>query len=68
MIKRRGFAPAFAGGVRRLVGGQIMPPVMGAAAFLMAELVGVSYLTVCLAALLPALFFYGSLFATRQHA
>ena len=66
MIKRRGFAPAFAGGVESAAssGGQIMPPVMGAAAFLMAELVGVSYLTVCLAALLPALFFYGSLFAS----
>ncbi len=41
-----------------------MRPVMGAAAFLMAELVGVSYLTVCLAALLPALFFYGCLFTS----
>jgi TRAP transporter 4TM/12TM fusion protein len=66
MIKRRGFSPAFAGGVESAAssGGQIMPPVMGAAAFLMAELVGVSYLTVCLAALLPALFFYASLFTS----
>ena len=66
MIKRRGFAPAFAGGVESAAssGGQIMPPVMGAAAFLMAELVGVSYLTVCVAALLPALFFYASLFTS----
>ena len=66
MIKRRGFAAEFAGGVESAAssGGQIMPPVMGAAAFLMAELVGVSYLTVCLAALLPALFFYASLFAS----
>ena len=66
MIKRRGFAPGFAGGVESAAssGGQIMPPVMGAAAFLMAELVGVSYLTVCVAALLPAVFFYASLFAS----
>jgi TRAP transporter 4TM/12TM fusion protein len=66
MIKSRGFSPPFAGGVESAAssGGQIMPPVMGAAAFLMAELVGVSYLTVCLAALLPALFFYASLFVS----
>ena len=66
MIKRRGFLPEFAGGVEAAAssGGQIMPPVMGAAAFLMAELVGVSYLTVCMAALLPAMFFYASLFTS----
>ena len=66
MIKRRGFLPEFAGGVEAAAssGGQIMPPVMGAAAFLMAELVGVSYLTVCMAALLPAILFYASLFTS----
>ena len=64
LMKRRGFSPAFAGGVEASASaaGQFLPPVMGAAAFLMSELVGVSYLTICAAALLPALFFFGSLF------
>lgn len=65
MMKRRGFAPGFAGGVEAAASsaGQFLPPVMGAAAFLMSELVGVSYLTIALAALLPALLFFGGLFA-----
>ncbi|WP_112323696.1 TRAP transporter permease [Oceanibium sediminis] len=64
LMKRQGFRPAFAGGVEASASaaGQFLPPVMGAAAFLMSELVGVSYLTICLAALLPALFFFASLF------
>lgn len=64
MIKRQGFNPAFAGAVEAAAssGGQIMPPVMGAAAFLMAQLTGISYLTICIAALIPALIYYGSLF------
>lgn len=65
MMKRRGFAPGFAGGVESAASsaGQFLPPVMGAAAFLMSELVGISYLTIALAALLPALLFFGGLFA-----
>lgn len=64
MIIRRGFKPASAGAIEAAAstGGQIMPPVMGAAAFLMADLIGMSYLMICLAALLPALFYYGALF------
>ncbi len=64
MISKRGFPKAFAGAVEAAAssGGQFMPPVMGAVAFIMAELTGVPYLTICLAALLPALFYYGSLF------
>ncbi len=64
MIKRQGFSPAFAGAVEAAAssGGQIMPPVMGAAAFLMAQLTGIPYLTICIAALLPALIYYGTLF------
>ncbi|MEZ5816773.1 MAG: TRAP transporter fused permease subunit [Hyphomicrobiaceae bacterium] len=64
LIKRQGFKPAFAGAVEAAAssGGQIMPPVMGAAAFLMAQLTGFSYLTICVAALIPALIYYGSLF------
>ena len=65
MIKKRGFTPAFAGAVEAAAssGGQVMPPVMAAAAFLMAELTGTPYLTICLAALLPAIFKYLSIFA-----
>ena len=64
MIKRRGFAPAFAGGVEAAAstGGQIMPPIMGTAALVMANFLGVSYLTIITAALLPAVFYYMSLF------
>ncbi len=64
MIKARGFSARFAGGIEAAAssGGQIMPPVMGAVAFIMADLTGIPYLTICLAALVPALFFYGSLF------
>jgi len=71
LIKRRGFAPVFAGAVEAAAstGGQIVPPVMGVAAFLMAELTGVPYLTICAAAVLPAAFYYGSLFlAVRLQA
>ena len=66
MIKRRGFSAATAGGVEAAAstGGQIVPPVMGAAAFLMADLTGLAYTTICIAALIPALFYYGSLFAS----
>ena len=65
MIKRRGFSPAMAGGIEAAAstGGQIVPPVMGAAAFLMADLTGELYTTIALAALVPAIFYYGSLFA-----
>ncbi len=65
MIKQRGFSPAMAGGIEAAAstGGQIVPPVMGAAAFLMADLTGEPYTKIALAALIPALFYYGSLFA-----
>jgi TRAP transporter 4TM/12TM fusion protein len=64
MIKKQGFSPAFAGAVEAAAstGGQIMPPVMGASAFLMAQLTGINYLTICVGALLPALLYYASLF------
>ncbi|MBX2838674.1 MAG: TRAP transporter fused permease subunit [Gammaproteobacteria bacterium] len=65
MIKRRGFSPTFAAGIEATAssGGQIMPPIMGAAALVMADLTGVGYLNVIVAALVPALFYYFSLFA-----
>lgn len=64
MIIRRGFPPRYAGGVEAAAssGGQFMPPIMGAVAFIMSDVTGIPYLTICLAALLPALFYYASLF------
>lgn len=64
MIIRRGFRRAFAGGVEAAAstGGQIMPPVMGAVAFIMADATGIPYLVICAAALVPALFYYGAIF------
>lgn len=60
MMKRLGYRPEFAGAVEAAAstGGQLMPPVMGAAAFLMAEFVGVPYMTVVKAAVIPALLYY----------
>ena len=66
LMKRTGFRPAFAAAVEAVAstGGQIMPPVMGAAAFVMAEFLGVSYLQVTIWALVPALLFYLAAFTT----
>jgi len=63
LMKRTGYAPTFAGAVEAVAstGGAIMPPVMGAAAFLMTEFLGVSYGTVVLAAIVPALIYYATL-------
>ncbi|MDE0694391.1 MAG: TRAP transporter fused permease subunit [Boseongicola sp.] len=65
MMKRSGFQPHFAGAVEATASsaGQIMPPVMGAAAFVLADIIGMSYLSVITAALVPALLYYFSLFA-----
>ncbi|MEB3419273.1 TRAP transporter permease [Salipiger marinus] len=64
MIRRRGFSGNFAGAVEAAAstGGQILPPIMGAAALVMADIVGVSYLAVILAVLIPAIAYYVSLF------
>jgi TRAP transporter 4TM/12TM fusion protein len=64
MMKRTGFQPHFAGAVEATAstGGQIMPPVMGAAAFVMAEFMGIPYLTVCKHAIIPAVLYYLSVF------
>ena len=66
MMSTRGFKPTFAAGVESAAssGGQIMPPVMGVAAFLLASLTQVGYANVVLAALIPSLFYFGSLFLT----
>ncbi len=59
-MKRFGYRPAFAGGVEATasMGGQIMPPVMGAVAFVMAETLGVEYVEVVKAALIPPAILY----------
>ncbi|WP_075220473.1 TRAP transporter permease [Acuticoccus yangtzensis] len=66
MMIRLGYPRPFAAAVEAVAstGGQIAPPIMGAAAFVMAEILGVSYVTVMLAALIPALLFYLSVFVT----
>lgn len=60
MMKEAGYPPAMAGAVEAVAssGGQIMPPVMGIAAFIIAETLGVAYSEVALAALIPAVLFY----------
>jgi TRAP transporter 4TM/12TM fusion protein len=64
LMKKTGYRPQTAGAVEAVAssGGQIMPPVMGAAAFMMAEMCGLSYGTVALSALFLALLYYAYLF------
>jgi len=64
LMKRFGYRAAFAGGVEATasMGGQIMPPVMGAVAFIMAETIGVPYAQIAKAAVIPALLYFGSAF------
>ena len=64
MMKRLGYRPSIAGAVEALAsnGGQIMPPIMGAAAFILAAYSGVPYIEVAIASLIPALLYFGGLF------
>ncbi len=64
MMKRTGFRPAFAAAVESVAstGGQIMPPVMGAVAFVMAEFLAVPYLQITIWAIVPAALYYISVF------
>ena len=66
MMKKTGYKPEFAGAVEAAssTGGQIMPPIMGAAAFLMAEYMGIPYIEVATKALLPALLYFAGIFIT----
>lgn len=66
LMKRMGYPAPIAGAVEAVAstGGQLTPPILGAAAFIMAETLGISYLSVALAALIPALMFYSSVFMT----
>jgi TRAP transporter 4TM/12TM fusion protein len=64
LMKRFGYAPVFAGAVEATssMGGQIMPPVMGAVAFIMAETLNVPYVTIVKAAVVPAILYYATAF------
>ena len=64
MMKRIGYAPEFAGAVETVAsnGGQIMPPVMGLVAYVMAEWLGMPYWSICVAAIIPALLYYIAVF------
>jgi TRAP transporter 4TM/12TM fusion protein len=64
LMKRFGYSGVFAGAVEATssMGGQIMPPVMGAVAFIMAETLNIPYLEVCKAAVVPALLYYSTVF------
>lgn len=63
LMKKTGYKPHFAGAVEAVAstGGQIMPPVMGSGAFIMAELIGYKYSQIALGALLPAILYYLSI-------
>ena len=64
MMKKTGYRPEFAAAVEAAAstGGQIMPPIMGAAAFLMAELTGVPYPVIAVTAILPAILYFTGIF------
>ena len=64
LMKDTGYEPNFAGAVEAAAstGGQIMPPIMGAAAFIMTEYVGVSYGTVAISAAIPAILYFTGIF------
>ena len=64
LMVRSGFSPYRAAAIESVgsTGGQLMPPVMGAAAFIMAEFLQVSYGAVCIAAAIPSLLYYAALF------
>ncbi|WP_349261864.1 TRAP transporter permease [Geminicoccus sp.] len=64
LMKRFGYRPAFAGAVEATssMGGQIMPPVMGAVAFIMAETIDVPYVEIAIAATIPAILYFATAF------
>ncbi|MBE6907382.1 MAG: TRAP transporter fused permease subunit [Ruminococcaceae bacterium] len=64
LMKRAGYTPEQAGAVESVAstGGQIMPPIMGVGAFIMAEMIGISYANIALSATIPAVAYYVSVF------
>lgn len=65
-MKKLGYKGEFAGAVEAAAstGGQLMPPIMGAAAFLMAESLGLPYITIVKAAIIPAILYFTGIFMT----
>lgn len=63
-MKKTGYTPEEAAAIETAAstGGQIMPPVMGTAAFILAETVGVPYITVCMVSIIPAILYYASIY------
>jgi len=63
LMKRCGYSPAFAGSVEAVAstGGQLVPPVLGAAAFVMADIIGVPYVTIVKASIIPAILYFLSI-------
>jgi len=70
LMKRIGYAPYYAGAVEAAAstGGLIMPPIMGTAAFVMAEFLGLSYVKIMIAAIIPALLYYFAVFVSVHFA
>lgn len=68
LMKRVGYLPYYAGAVEACAstGGQLMPPIMGAGAFIMSEFLGIPYLTIAGAAIIPAFLYYSAIF-TNVH-
>lgn len=68
LMKKVGYQPHYAGAVEACAstGGQLMPPIMGAGAFIMSEFLGISYLSIAAAAIIPALVYYTAIF-TNVH-
>lgn len=64
LMKKSGYEPHQAGAIEAVAstGGQIMPPIMGVGAFIMAEMIGISYTRIAMAAIIPAIAYYGSVF------
>jgi len=64
LMKRVGYQPEYAGAVEACAstGGQLMPPIMGAGAFIMSEFLGIPYLRIAAAAIIPALLYYSAIF------
>lgn len=68
-MKKLGYKPEFAGAVEAAAstGGQLMPPIMGAAAFLMAEVTGISYGRVVVSAIIPAILYFSGILISVHH-
>jgi len=68
LMKKQGVDKGYAGGIETVasIGGQLVPPIMGIAAFIMADLIGVSYVRIIKAGLIPAILFYFSIIVSVQ--